>query len=108
MHFKTWYSLDGFMGESVRSILSHTVDGANASQRYMNQLYENGLTARMAMQYTGDLSDEKVKKLQKKFADGLSGPQNAGKIVPVPIGLTLTPCDMSSRCDGYFKQRCSR
>lgn len=105
MHFKTWYSLDGFMGESVRSILSHTVDGANASQRYMNQLYENGLTARMAMQYTGDLSDEKVKKLQKKFADGLSGPQNAGKIVPVPIGLTLTPLNVSLADAQFFELR---
>ena len=68
-------------------------------------MYENGLTARMAMQYTGDLNDEKVKKLQKKFADGLSGPQNAGKIVPVPIGLTLTPLNVSLADAQFFELR---
>lgn len=53
LHFKTWYSFDGFMGEPVRTILKATVDGSNESQDYMNRLYKQGLTASMAMQYTG-------------------------------------------------------
>ena len=105
LHFKTWYSLDGFMGEPVRNILKATVDGANESQGYMNQLYEHGLTASMAMQYTGDLEDAKVKKLQRKFADRLSGPENAGKVVPVPMGLTLTPLNVSLADAQFFELR---
>lgn len=95
LHIKTWFSLDGIMGEPVRNILKYTIDGANESQTYMNNLYKSGMTASMAMQYTGELEEEKIKKLQKKYDKYLTGPQNAGKVVPVPIGLTLTPLKMS-------------
>ncbi|WP_291683759.1 phage portal protein [Blautia sp.] len=105
LHFKTWYSFDGFMGEPVRNILKATVDGSNESQDYMNRLYKQGLTASMAMQYTGDLEDEKVRKLKRKFADMLSGPKNAGKVVPVPMGLTLTPLNMSLTDAQFFELR---
>ena len=105
MHFKTWYSFDGFMGAPVRKILQDTVDGANESQSYMNKLCEQGLTASMAMQYLGDLEDDKVRKLQRKFADKLSGSKNAGKIVPVPIGLTLTPLNVSMADAQFFELR---
>ena len=105
LHFKTWYSFDGFMGEPVRNILKATVDGSNESQDYMNRLYKQGLTASMAMQYTGDLEDEKVRKLKRRFADMLSGPKNAGKVVPVPMGLTLTPLNMSLTDAQFFELR---
>lgn len=95
IHIKTWYSFDGIMGEPVKNILKYTIDGANTSQEYMNNLYENGLTASMAMQYTGDFDDDKLKKLQKKYDKYLTGPKNAGKVVPVPVGLSLTPLKMS-------------
>lgn len=105
LHFKTWYSFDGFMGEPVRTILKATVDGSNESQDYMNRLYKQGLTASMAMQYTGDLEDDKVRKVKRKFADMLSGPKNAGKVVPVPMGLTLTPLNMSLTDAQFFELR---
>lgn len=105
LHFKSWFSFDGFMGEPVRTILKATVDGANESQKYMNRLYEQGLTASMAMQYLGDLEDDKVKRLQRKFADKLTGAENAGKVVPVPIGLTLTPLNMSLTDAQFFELR---
>lgn len=103
MHFKTWYSLDGITGEPVRKILKDTVGGALESQRFMNKLYEQGLTASMAMQYTGDLDDDRVKRLKRKFADKLSGPENAGKVIPVPLGLTLTPLKMSLTDAQFFE-----
>lgn len=105
LHFKTWYTLDGYMGAPVRDILRATVDGAGASQDYMNRLYKNGLTAAMVMQYTGDLDDDKVKKLRKKFADRLTGPQNAGRVIPIPAGLTLTPLNMSLTDAQFFELR---
>lgn len=103
MHFKTWYSLDGIMGEPVSKILADTVGGAKESQNYMNRLYENGLTASMAMQYTGDLDEERRKKLEQKFAKELSGPKNAGRVVPVPIGLQLQPLKMSLTDAQFFE-----
>jgi HK97 family phage portal protein len=103
MHFKTWYSLDGVTGEPVRKILKYMIEGMNAGQEVMNNQYKQGLTAAMAMQYTGDLSDEKRKLLTKKFADALSGPKNAGKVIPVPIGLQLTPLKISM-ADAQFAE----
>lgn len=103
MHFKTWYSLDGIMGQPVRKILEATVDGALESQDFMNRLYKQGLTASMAMQYVGDLDEERRKKLEKKFADALSGPKNAGKVIPVPIGLQLTPLKMNLTDAQFFE-----
>jgi HK97 family phage portal protein len=95
IHIKTWFTLDGFMGEPVRKILEYTIDGANQSQTYMNNLYKSGLTASMALQYSSVIEDGEVKKLQKKYAKYLEGPENAGKVVPVPVGLTLQPIKMS-------------
>lgn len=103
MHFKTWYSLDGIMGEPVRKILQDTVGGALESQNFMNRLYEQGLTASMAMQYTGNLDEAKRKQLEKKFANALTGPKNAGKVIPVPIGLELTPLKMSLTDAQFFE-----
>lgn len=103
LHFKTWYSLDGFLGSPVREILKSTISGANESQNFMNKLYEQGLTASMAMQYTGDLEEGKTQKLQKKFSDKLTGSKNAGKIIPVPIGLTLTPLKMNLTDAQFFE-----
>lgn len=105
MHFKTWYSFDGFTGAPVRDILRATVDGANESQDYMNRLYKQGLTASMAMQYVGDLEDKKREALQKKFVDLLSSPKNAGKVIPVPTSLTLTPLNMSLVDAQFFELR---
>ena len=103
MHFKTWYSLDGIMGQPVRKILKDTVGGALESQRYMNNLYENGLSASMAMQYIGDLDEKRRKALEKKFANALTGPENAGKVIPVPVGLQLTPLNMSMADAQFFE-----
>lgn len=91
LHFKTWYSTDGITGEPVRQILADTISGGNESQKYMNNLYKHGLTASMVMQYSSDLDEDRVKKLQRKFADKLTGPQAAGKVIPIPAGLQLQP-----------------
>ena len=103
MHFKTWYSFNGIMGKSVQEILKDTVGGALESQTFMNNLYKQGLTASMAMQYTGDLSNEKIKALKEKFVKKLTGSQNAGKVIPVPLGLTLTPLKMTLTDAQFFE-----
>ncbi|MCI8823316.1 MAG: phage portal protein [Lachnospiraceae bacterium] len=103
IHIKTWFSLDGVMGRPVRDILKYTIEGAAESQTVMNNMYKNGMTASMAMQYVGDLDEKKRVALQKKFADVLCGPKAAGKVIPIPTSLTLTPLKMNLTDAQFFE-----
>ncbi len=91
LHFKTWMTWNGVIGKSVREILADTVKGASYSQQYLSKLYESGLTASSVLQYTGDLDEQTRKKLQGRYNDYLTGAKNAGKVVALPVGMTLTP-----------------
>ena len=96
LHFKTWYSPDGIIGYPVREILKATVDGALSAQTYLNDLYRNGLTSTLVLHYTSELDEKHREALKKKFEGSLmGGSQNAGKVIPVPMGLTLEPLKMS-------------
>lgn len=94
LHFKTSHSLDGITGLPVQEILKTTVEGAQASQSFMNELYENGLTAKATLEYTGDLNEEAKQKLLQAFESYGAGTKNTGKILPVPLGMKLTPLDI--------------
>ncbi len=91
LHIKTWLTWDGVMGKSVKDILSTTIEGSGYSQKYLEKLYESGLTASSVLQYTGDLDEKLRKKLQARYDDLLSGAKNAGKVVALPVGMQLTP-----------------
>lgn len=91
MHFKTWLTWDGIMGKSVRDILRTTIDGEWYSQKYLEKLYQSGMTASAVLQYTGDLDKQQREKLQQIYGDLLSGAKNAGKVVAMPIGMSLQP-----------------
>ena len=103
VHIKTWCTFDGIMGKSVSDILRDTVGGSLKSQEYMNKLYEQGLTAAMALQYTGDLDNDRIRKLQRKFADKLTGSAAAGKVIPIPIGLQLQPLNIKLTDAQFFE-----
>lgn len=94
MHFKTSHSLDGITGLSVQTILKNTVEGVLESQRFLNSLYKNGLTAKATLEYTGELNEEAVEKLRRVFERYGNGSQNTGKMLPVPLGMKLTPLDV--------------
>lgn len=91
LHFKTWLTWDGIMGKSVRDILKTSIMGSAQAQKYLEHLYESGLTASSVLQYTGDLDNAKRTKLQKMYNDLLTGAKNAGKVVALPIGMQLQP-----------------
>lgn len=95
LHFKTWSTFDGIMGKPVRQILKDSIAGAIESQKYLNKLYASGLTAKAALQYTGDLDKPKRLALQKEYNSLLSGAKNAGKVVAVPVGMTLQPLNVT-------------
>ena len=91
LHFKNWLTWDGIVGKSVRDILKESVSGASYSQKFLNELNKSGLTASAVLQYTENIDETRRKKLSKKYNDILTGARNAGKVVPIPAGLTLTP-----------------
>jgi HK97 family phage portal protein len=95
IHIKTSYSFNGILGKPVRQILGDMIDGARESQRFMEKLYKQGLTASMALEYTDDLDQNRRAKLQAKYEEYLAGAKNAGRIVPVPAGLKLVPLNVS-------------
>lgn len=94
LHFKTSHSLDGITGLPVQYILKQTVEGVIESQKFLNNLYKNGLTAKATLEYTGDLNEEAKGKLVQVFERYGAGSQNTGKILPVPLGMKLTPLDI--------------
>lgn len=103
MHFKTSYTFDGITGEPVRRILKSTIEGGLESQNFMTNLYQNGLTASMVLQFAGDLDDKRRKALAKKYNEELTGAKNAGKIVTVPIGLKLEPLNIKLSDAQFFE-----
>lgn len=105
IHVRTSYTFNGLIGKPVRQILGDMVDGAKESQKFMNNLYRQGLTASMALEYTDDLDANRRSKLTQKYNDYLTGARNAGKIVPVPAGLKLTPLKMSLADSQFLELR---
>ena len=94
LHFKTSHSLDGITGLPVQTILKQTVEGASSSQDFLNNLYQNGLTAKAVLEYTGDLNEDAVGKLIQAMETYGAGTKNTGKILPIPLGMKLTPLDI--------------
>lgn len=103
LHFKTSATFDGITGMSVRDILKNTVDGALESQKFMNNLYKTGLTGKAVLEYTGDLDPTARDRLVKGFEQFANGSKNAGKIIPVPLGMKLVPLDIKLTDSQFFE-----
>lgn len=96
-------SADGLVGKSVQEVLATTMEGAKASQAFLNNLYQNGMTAAAALEYVGDLDDARVAKLLQKIERFAMGEDNAGRIVPIPPGTKLVPLDMKLTESQFFE-----
>jgi len=103
MHFKTSMTFDGLSGAPVRDILKATIEGGLQSQTFMNNLYKGGLTARAALQYTGDLSPKLERQLIEKLESYANGANNAGKFIPIPIGMKLEPLNIKLTESQFFE-----
>lgn len=103
LHFKTSTSFNGIMGESVRNILKSTIDGGLSSQGFMNNMYETGLTGSCVLEYTGDLDREKRKVLKATMEELATGEENAGGMIPIPLGMKLTPLNLKLTDSQFFE-----
>lgn len=103
MHFKTSMTFDGLTGAAVRDILKMTIEGGLESQKFMNNLYKGGLTARAALQYTGDMSPKLEKQLIARLEEYANGANNAGKFIPIPVGMKLEPLNIKLTDSQFFE-----
>ena len=97
LHFKSHLTLDGLVGVSVREQLASTVEGNTKAQKFINRLYDSGMTAKAVLQYTGNLDDKKVDTLLKgieAYAKGEMKARGIENIIPMPYGMTLTPLNL--------------
>ena len=103
MHFKTSMTFNGIKGAPVREILKSTVQGGLSSQNFMNNLYETGLTGSCALEYMGDLDRDKRRILKETMAELATGAENAGGMIPVPLGMKLTPLNSQLTDSQFFE-----
>lgn len=97
LHFKTFNTIDGLVGISVREQLASTIQGNVKAQNMINKMYESGMTAKSVLQYTGSLNDENVKQLVKgieSYAKGEMKGEGVENTIPIPLGFTLTPLNI--------------
>lgn len=92
LHYRTGMSEDGITGMSVQNILRASVDGATQSQTMLNRLYENGMTAKAVLQYTGELNPDNVKAFTKQIEEYAQGKvEDTENFIPIPLGVSVQP-----------------
>ena len=97
LHFKAHQTVDGLVGVSVREQLAATLEGNVRAQKLVNKMYENGMTAKAVLQYTGSLKDASVDALTRgieAYAKGEMRDKGIENIIPMPLGMTLTPLNL--------------
>lgn len=94
---------DGFTPMPVREYLSTLIDNAMSSTAYTNNYLKNGLHSKGIINYTGNLGDEKQEVLQARFKKLSAGIENAGSLLPLPIGFDYKSIS-TSMADAQFTE----
>lgn len=93
----------GLVGRSVQEVLASTMEGAKAAQGFLNNLYQNGMTAAAVLEYVGDLDKKKIDELKRKLEESGTGAVNAGRIMPIPPGTKIVPLDLKLSDSQFFE-----
>jgi phage portal protein, HK97 family len=102
LHVKSWVTeRSGLAGKSVREILHSYMKGSKASQKFLTNLYEKGLTANAVVKYVGDLDKGKEKELIKKMTE-FAG-KNTDRIIPLPLGFDLQTLDLKLTDSQFYE-----
>lgn len=95
------FTLDGINTRAVKSILNENLDTSLKSQKYLNSLFNNGLTNKVIVQLTSDIKEEKeLGRVQAKFDRIYSG---NGRIFTVPAGYQVSALNLSL-ADAQYEQ----
>lgn len=104
IHLKGGLSRNGIVGKSIAEELAGTIKGSKEAQKYLNDLYARGLTANAILEYTGELNKEKKKELVRTITEFVRD-KDSGNIVPIPLGMKLTPLDIKLTDAQFFELR---
>lgn len=86
-------SINGVDYKRTRSYIRDSINTNIKAQKYQSQLFANGLTNKMVVQYASDIKDEKeIKKTQAKF-DRLYS--SNGRVFTVPAGYNVSAMNLS-------------
>jgi HK97 family phage portal protein len=95
------FTIDGMTSKSNRQMISSTIKTSMKSQDYLNSLYDNGLTNKIAVQLTSDIREEKqLRQIQEKFKRVFS---DNGRVFTVPAGYTIQSLNLSL-ADAQFEE----
>ena len=102
IHVKSWITTDdGLVGKSVREILATNMAGAKASQAFLNDLYQHGLTANAVVKYVGELSEEKQKALLRRLETQARDDER--RMITLPIGFDIQSLDLKLTDSQFFE-----
>ena len=93
LHVKAWIcERNGLAGKSVREILAEYMTGNKASQKVLNDLCKNGLTANAVVNYLGEINTAKKTEMLRQMNEIAT--TSAGRVIPLPYDWKLQPLDM--------------
>lgn len=102
LHVKSWVTGDGgYAGKSVREILATNMAGAKASQKFLNNLYQKGLTANAVVKYVGDLSRENQRILLKKIDE--QARDDGRRLITLPVGYDIQTLDLKLTDSQFYE-----
>lgn len=102
IHVKSWITdASGLAGKSVREILASNMAANKASQDFLTNLYQKGLTANAVVKYVGNLSKER----QKVFLDGIveQAKDNSRRLIALPVGTDIQTLDMKLTDSQFYE-----
>lgn len=102
LHVKSWVTdRSGLAGKSVREILATNMAGSKASQAFLNDLYQKGLTANAVVKYVGDLSREQqrvmLKQIDKQARD------EGRRLITLPVGYDIQTLDLKLTDSQFYE-----
>lgn len=102
LHVKSWVTdRSGLAGKSVREILATNMAGSKASQAFLNDLYQKGLTANAVVKYVGDLSREQQKVMLKQIDK--QARDEGRRLITLPVGYDIQTLDLKLTDSQFYE-----
>lgn len=91
--YKSGISWDGIKVNSAKDYLKNSLNTTIKSQKYLSDLFENGMCSKVLVSLTSDIKETNdIKKFQDKFNKLFT---TDGKIFVAPAGVGISPLNMS-------------
>lgn len=102
LHVKSWVTdSSGLAGKSVREILATNMAGSKASQQFLNDLYQKGLTANAVVKYVGDLSRDQQKVMLKQIEK--QAKDEGRRMITLPVGYDIQTLDLKLTDSQFYE-----